>query len=55
MSQGPIKVIAVTGGAQGLGEAVCRRMAARGWTVAVVDINAEGAARVGAKAATLSR
>lgn len=42
------KVIAVTGGAQGLGEAVCRRMAARGWTVAVADINAEGAARVAA-------
>ena len=48
MSQGPIKVIAVTGGAQGLGEAVCRRMAAHGWTVAVVDVNAEGAARVAA-------
>jgi NAD(P)-dependent dehydrogenase (short-subunit alcohol dehydrogenase family) len=48
MSQDPIKVIAVTGGAQGLGEAVCRRMAARGWTVAVVDVNAEGAARVAA-------
>ena len=48
MSQGPIKVIAVTGGAQGLGEAVCRRMAAHGWTVAGVDVNAEGAARVAA-------
>ena len=42
------KIIAVTGGAQGLGEAVCRRMAARGWTVAVGDINAEGASRVAA-------
>ncbi|HEV8644447.1 MAG TPA: SDR family oxidoreductase, partial [Burkholderiales bacterium] len=39
-------VILVTGGAQGLGEAVCKRMAARGWTVAVADINATGAAAV---------
>jgi len=45
------KVILVTGGAQGLGEAVCRRMAARGWTVAVADINAEDAARVAAQCA----
>lgn len=42
------KAIAVSGGAQGLGEAVCRRMAARGWTVAVADINAQGAAEVAA-------
>ena len=41
-------VILVTGGAQGLGEAVCRRMAARGWTVAVADINAAGAVAVAA-------
>jgi len=41
-------VILVTGGAQGLGEAVCRRMAARSWTVAVADINAEGATAVAA-------
>lgn len=39
-------VILVTGGAQGLGAAVCRGMAARGWTVAVADINAAGAAAV---------
>ena len=44
-------VILVTGGAQGLGEAVCRRMARRGWTVAVADVNAEGAARVAAACA----
>ncbi|HWQ38016.1 MAG TPA: SDR family oxidoreductase [Burkholderiales bacterium] len=42
------KVVAVTGGAQGLGEAVCRRMAARGWIVAVVDVNAGQAAAVAA-------
>ena len=36
------RVILVTGGAQGLGAAVCRQMAARGWTVAVADINEAG-------------
>ena len=45
------KVIAVTGGAQGLGEAVCRRMARRGWTVAVADINGRGAEAVAAACA----
>lgn len=45
------KVIAVTGGAQGLGEAVCRRMAKRGWTVAVADINGRGAEAVAAACA----
>jgi 3-oxoacyl-[acyl-carrier protein] reductase len=37
------RVILVTGGAQGLGAAVARQMAARGWTVAVADINQAGA------------
>jgi NAD(P)-dependent dehydrogenase (short-subunit alcohol dehydrogenase family) len=37
------KVVLVTGGAQGLGAAVCRQMAARGWTVAVADVNAQDA------------
>jgi NAD(P)-dependent dehydrogenase (short-subunit alcohol dehydrogenase family) len=36
----------VTGGAQGLGAAVCRGLAARGWIVAVADINAAGAEAV---------
>ena len=40
------RVVAVTGGAQGLGEAVCLRMAARGWSVAVIDINARKASEV---------
>jgi NAD(P)-dependent dehydrogenase (short-subunit alcohol dehydrogenase family) len=40
------RVILVTGGAQGLGAAVCRQMAARGWTVAVADVNAAGAQEV---------
>ena len=37
------RVILVTGGAQGLGAAVCRQTAARGWTVAVADLNEAGA------------
>jgi NAD(P)-dependent dehydrogenase (short-subunit alcohol dehydrogenase family) len=37
------KVALVTGGAQGLGAAVCRQMAARGWTAAVADVNEAGA------------
>jgi NAD(P)-dependent dehydrogenase (short-subunit alcohol dehydrogenase family) len=37
------KVALVTGGAQGLGAAVCRALSARGYTVAVADVNAEGA------------
>ena len=36
----------VTGGASGIGEAVCRRLAADGVAVAVLDRNADGAARV---------
>jgi 3-oxoacyl-[acyl-carrier protein] reductase len=41
------RVVLVTGGAQGLGAAVCRQMAARGWTVAVADVNAAGVEAVG--------
>lgn len=47
------KVVAVTGGAQGLGEAVCRRLAKRNWAVAVVDIDADKAARVAAECAAI--
>jgi NAD(P)-dependent dehydrogenase (short-subunit alcohol dehydrogenase family) len=36
-------VALVSGGAQGLGAAVCRQLAARGWTVAVADLNWAGA------------
>lgn len=39
-------VALVTGGAQGLGAAVCRQLAARGWQVAVADLNQAGAATV---------
>jgi NAD(P)-dependent dehydrogenase (short-subunit alcohol dehydrogenase family) len=37
------RVVLVTGGTQGLGAAVCRQMAARGWSVAVGDVNEAGA------------
>jgi NAD(P)-dependent dehydrogenase (short-subunit alcohol dehydrogenase family) len=40
------KVALVTGGAQGLGAAVCHALSRRGWSVAVADINAEGAQAV---------
>jgi NAD(P)-dependent dehydrogenase (short-subunit alcohol dehydrogenase family) len=43
-----VPVVLVTGGAQGLGAAVCRQMAARGSTVAVADINEAGAQAVAA-------
>ncbi len=48
------RIVAVTGGAQGLGEAVCRRMAARGWGVAVADINAGKAEEVAGECARVS-
>lgn len=41
-------VVLVTGGAQGLGAAVCRQMAARDWTVAVADVDAAAAQAVAA-------
>jgi NAD(P)-dependent dehydrogenase (short-subunit alcohol dehydrogenase family) len=47
-SKAPQRVILVTGGAQGLGAAVSRQMAARGWTVAVADVNTAGAQEVAA-------
>jgi pyridoxal 4-dehydrogenase len=39
----------VTGAAQGIGAAIAARLAADGATVAVADINAEGAAEVAGK------
>lgn len=42
------RVALVTGGAQGLGEAICRRLAQEGCRVAVADLNAEKAAQTAA-------
>ena len=42
----PKRVAVVTGGASGMGEAICRALAARGTRVAVMDIDDHGAQRV---------
>ena len=43
------QIAIVTGGAQGLGEAICRRLAREGAHVVVADLNLEGAERVAAE------
>ena len=43
------KIAVVTGGAQGLGEALCLRLAAEGCDVVIGDMNEEGAAGTAAK------
>jgi len=45
------RIAIVTGGAQGLGEALCQRLAREGAHVAVADLNLEGAERVAADVA----
>ncbi|WP_151446326.1 glucose 1-dehydrogenase [Lacisediminimonas profundi] len=43
------KVVLITGGAGGIGAALCRRFAAEGSAVAIFDLNAEAAAKVAAE------
>jgi len=43
------RIAIVTGGAQGLGEAICHRLAREGAHVVVADLNLEGAERVAAE------
>ena len=43
------KIAIVTGGAQGLGAAICQRLAAEGADVVVADLNQEGAERTAAE------
>ncbi len=51
------RVVVVTGGAHGMGAALCRRIAAEGAAVVVADIDGEGAkavaAEIGGRAATV--
>ncbi len=48
------KVALVTGGGQGIGEAICRRLAAAGARVGVLDRNPDSAARVAASIGALA-
>ena len=45
------KVAVITGGASGIGQAACRRIANEGCDVAVIDIDGEGAKRVAGECA----
>jgi len=49
------QVALVTGGAQGLGAAICLRLAHEGAHVVVADLNLEGAQRVAAQITSLAR
>lgn len=42
-------IVGVTGGASGIGAAICTELAARGHTVVVTDVDAAGAAALAEK------
>jgi meso-butanediol dehydrogenase/(S,S)-butanediol dehydrogenase/diacetyl reductase len=46
MSKDTIKVAMITGGGQGIGEAICKRLAKDGFAISVADINEENAGKV---------
>jgi len=46
MSEKESKVAMVTGGGQGIGEAICKRLAKDGFAVSVADLNLENASQV---------
>jgi len=48
VATGDGQVVLVTGGGAGIGEAICRLLAERGWRVAVTDIDAAAATAVAA-------
>src|SRR3954453_12377791 len=50
-----MSIAIVTGGASGIGRAIATSLVARGDTVVVTDINAEGAAQVADKLNTLGK
>jgi NAD(P)-dependent dehydrogenase (short-subunit alcohol dehydrogenase family) len=49
------KVVIVTGGASGIGRALCVELARRGAQVVAADLNAAGAAQVAAELVALRR
>lgn len=49
------RVVAVTGGASGIGEAAAKRFAAEGYDVALMDVDDTGGARVKAEISALGR
>jgi len=47
------KVAVITGGASGIGQAACRRIASEGCNVAVIDVDGQGALRVAEECASV--
>jgi NAD(P)-dependent dehydrogenase (short-subunit alcohol dehydrogenase family) len=47
------KVAVITGGASGIGQSACRRLASEGCHVAVIDVDAQGAKRVAEECASV--